>query len=112
MHPTGSGPTGAKIAANGIVTGNTVIRFFPHPRLGRGDCRQCGRDRELVSGNRFGIFICEGSTWIGNTAFGQDLGIDVSCRANVTDNTTSRLVLNGNGCNDTDNLGSVASESE
>jgi hypothetical protein len=60
-----------------------------------------------------GISVGQGSTVIGNTATNNlDLGpgISVDCPSNVTDNTAvnngpnGNLVLNGNGCNNTNNV--------
>jgi len=55
--------------------------------------------------------IGQGSTVIGNTALGNPgsfAGIRVSCPSNVTDNTAvgnvENLVLNGDGCNNTNNV--------
>jgi hypothetical protein len=81
------GPQGTGISATGIVTGNYVI------------------------GSRAAEYeIGEGSTVIGNTAgrpfAPPGIGFLVSCPSNVTDNTTvSGLVLNGTGCNNTNNVG-------
>ena len=63
-----------------------------------------------VSGNGFiGIVVGQGSTVIGNTATNNgESGISVTCPSNVTDNTAvnngTNLVLNGTGCNDTNNV--------
>jgi hypothetical protein len=67
-----------------------------------------------VSGSRgFGMEIGEGSTVIGNTVvngIGQSpFGIRVFCPSNVIDNTAvnnpgRNLVLNGGGCNNTNNV--------
>jgi hypothetical protein len=83
-------PDAGGISATGIVTGNYAI------------------------GNRvMGMEVGQGSTVIGNTVtdtfgiFG--IGLSVACPSNVTDNTVvndggGNLVLNGNGCNNTNNV--------
>ena len=53
--------------------------------------------------------IGQGSTVIGNTADASiQVGFSVSCPSNVTNNTAvnapTNLVLNGTGCNDTNNV--------
>jgi parallel beta-helix repeat protein len=86
------GLPGIGISATGTVTGN------------------------YATGNAVGIDVGAGSTVIGNTAtdnrgnppFGAS-GIVANCRSNVTNNTAvnnsgQNLVLNGNGCNDTNNV--------
>jgi hypothetical protein len=50
-----------------------------------------------------------GSTLVvGNTVTGALIGLSVSCPSNVTDNTAvtnaTNLVLNGDGCNNTNNV--------
>jgi hypothetical protein len=57
----------------------------------------------------YGFNINAGSTGIGNTATNNVNGILVDCPSNVTDNTAvnnsgGNLVLNGNGCNNTNNV--------
>jgi hypothetical protein len=96
--------TGAGIVANGIVRGNTVL-FKGDGILATG----------TITGNyasgiaRTAIQAGQGSTVIGNTATGPGaFGISVDCPSNVTDNTavgsSANLVLNGQGCNDTNNV--------
>lgn len=90
LHVGGPCPcVGVGISATGIVTGN------------------------YVSNSRIANFqIGQGSTVIGNTAtrsFDPGFGIEVSCPSNVTDNTavnnsTANLILNGTGCNNTNNV--------
>jgi hypothetical protein len=86
-----SAPNGSVgISATGIVNGNYVFN-----------------DRS------FGIEVGEGSTVIGNTVTGTGgfpaIGLLVDCPSNVTNNTAvnnpgGNIVLNGNGCNDTNNV--------
>ena len=84
----GPGGPGVGISATGIVTGN------------------------FVSENGRGMDIGSGSTVIGNSAAGNRVeGITVDCPSNVTDNTAvntlfggPNLTLNGNGCNNTNNV--------
>jgi hypothetical protein len=90
LNIAGFSGQGVGISATGIVTGNYVI------------------------GSRIAEYeIGQGSTVIGNTAagspFGEVVGILVSCPSNVTNNTVvnkagPNLVLNGNGCNNTNNV--------
>jgi hypothetical protein len=108
----GNCPCLVGIAANGIVKGNTVLDF-------RGEGEGTGIDAAgTVTGNYVarsqlaGMQIGQGSTVIGNTSMNNDGplgGIVVSCPSNVTDNTAvnnagGNLVLNGNGCNNTNNV--------
>jgi hypothetical protein len=101
------------IVANGIVRGNTVsIASAPDGSVG---ISATG----IVTGNyafgnrSMGMAVGQGSTVIGNTVtdtfgiFG--IGLSVACPSNVTDNTVvnnagGNLVLNGNGCNNTNNV--------
>lgn len=58
--------------------------------------------------NRIGFSVAD-STLIGNTATDNtDVGLDVNCPSNLTDNTAlnngKNLVLNGNGCHNEDNV--------
>jgi parallel beta-helix repeat protein len=75
------------ISATGTVTGN----------IARGNLRQ-------------GIVAGQGSTVIGNTATDNEMvGIVADCPSNVTDNTAinnpeRNLILNGEGCNNTNNV--------
>jgi hypothetical protein len=101
------------IVAAGIVRGNTVsIASVPDGSVG---ISATG----IVSGNYVfdtrstGMAIGEGSTVIGNTVTGTGgfpgFGLEVTCPSNVTNNTAlnnqvQNLVLNGNGCNNTNNV--------
>ena len=101
------------IVATGIVRGNTVsIASAPSGSIG---IEATG----IVSGNyafnnrTTGISVGQGSTVIGNTvtgtAPGGGFGLVVACPSNVTNNTAvnnsgPNLVLNGNGCNATNNV--------
>jgi len=94
---------GGGIGATGIVKGNIVTSFF-NGIAGGG----------LVTGNYVsntatGFSIIAGSSVIGNTATNSQSGFFVDCPSNVTDNTAvgnavSNLVLNGTGCNNTNNV--------
>jgi hypothetical protein len=94
----------AGISANGIVKNNTVTSF-------NNGISATG----TVTGNyvndirEVGITTGQGSTVIDNTATGGRIGISVACPSNVTDNTAvsnyqQNLVLNGQGCNNTNNV--------
>jgi hypothetical protein len=113
--------SGPGIAATGIVRGNTVSIAST---MGFG----VGIDATgIVSGNyvfdsgSLGITVGQGSTVIGNTVTGiqggslhPPIGLLVACPSNVTnntlvnnrglDNTGQNLVLNGDGCNNTNNV--------
>ncbi len=88
------------ISASGIVRNNTVSgsRFTGISATG------------IVSGNNvegrlFGIEVGQGSTVIDNRASGEVDGIIAACPSNITDNTfIGQLVLNGEGCNNTNNV--------
>ena len=77
------------IDATGTITGNNV-------------------DFVGVNGGDTGIMADQGSTVIGNTVTNFGTGIVVACPSNVTDNTAvenaTNLVLNGDGCNNTNNV--------
>jgi hypothetical protein len=98
------------IAAQGIVRGNTVVGVAGPLAFGVGISATGIITGNYVTGSRFAEYqIGQGSTVIGNTAlnpgFPEPSGFLVSCPSNVTDNTTnSRLVLNGDGCNNTNNV--------
>jgi hypothetical protein len=109
------GPSSVGIAARGIVKGNTV-EGFAGPSFARGGP---GIDAtgivtgNYVSFNETGIDVGQGSTVIGNTVTNNIVrGILVSCPSNVTDNTAVNnfgsnnvnLVLEGEGCNNTNNV--------
>jgi parallel beta-helix repeat protein len=100
------------IEATGIVRGNTVLHISGFgPGAGTGTSATGTVTGNYASGNRAsGIRIGQGSTVIGNTASGNGDGILVDCPSNVTDNTAVgnsfgvNLVLNGTGCNNTNNV--------
>jgi hypothetical protein len=106
------------IAATGIVRGNTVVGIADGPGQGVGISATGIITGNYVSGSRgtgmeIGEFRLGGSTVIGNTVvngIGQSaFGISVSCPSNVIDNTAvnnpgPNLVLNGEGCNNTNNV--------
>jgi hypothetical protein len=99
------------IVARGIVRGNTVTNVTS----GIGVDATGTVTGNTADGNASGIVIgilapFKASTVIGNTATdNSDFGILVGCPANITDNTAvnnsgGNLVLNGNGCNNTNNV--------
>ena len=99
------------ISANGIVKGNTVVGCDDGANAGTGIFAMGIAIGNSASGNRVaGIMIGQGSTVIGNTSTENDNeGLDVFCPSNVTDNTAvnnvgPNLLLNGNGCNNTNNV--------
>jgi hypothetical protein len=106
LRVAGSGPSSeAGIFANGgIVKGNTVSRTS-EAIIATGIVS--GND---VRGNSIGIVVGAGSTVIGNTANDNDaIGIFAICPVNLTDNTAVNnnqvnLMLNGDGCNNTNNV--------
>jgi hypothetical protein len=65
-----------------------------------------------VTGNRDGVQVGQGSTVIGNTISNNARsGLSVTCPSNVTNNTVTNtsnkpnnFILNGKGCNDTNNV--------
>ena len=108
------GPRNFGIIATGIVKGNTVVGIIGLPGGGIGISAVGIITGNFVTGNRFGgIEVGQGSTVIGNTStdnFDPGIGIEVSCPSNVTDNTavnngrSLHRLLNGNGCNNTNNV--------
>jgi hypothetical protein len=98
------------IIATGIVKGNTVLGFvtlIPHTGVGISATGTVTGNE--VGGNDSGMVIGQGSTVIGNTASRNRFnGIVVDCPSNVTDNTAVgsifNLVLNRDGCNNTNNV--------
>jgi hypothetical protein len=93
------------IVATGIVKGNTAVDIFGGPGNGVGIFATGIVTGNYASDNHVnGILVGRGSTVIGNTATGGEYGMFVSCPSNVTDNTAS-LFLEGNGCNNTNNVG-------
>jgi hypothetical protein len=108
----GLGGSSVGISATGIVRGNTVggVGNAPTSR-GVGISATGIVTGNFVAGNGRGMEIGQGSTVIGNTALdNRTLGISVDCPSNVTNNTAvntvegPNLVLNGNGCNNTNNV--------
>ena len=105
LRVSGFEETGDGIIARGIVKGNTVSGTFHNGIQATGTVTG-----NYASGNGFtGIVVGQGSTVIGNTATDNgESGISVTCPSNVTDNTAvnngTNLVLNGNGCNNTNNV--------
>jgi hypothetical protein len=103
--------------ATGIVKGNTVDHIGGLPGQGVGISATGIVTGNYVTGSRVGgIEVGQGSTVIGNTSTdnngGPGFGINVACPSNVTNNTAVNnglfaglnLVLNGNGCNSTNNV--------
>jgi hypothetical protein len=113
LHVSGLGSEG--ISATGIVRGNTVGNISGGPGQGVGIVATGIVTGNYVTAARVaGYEIGRGSTVIGNTAvnnFGPPgaVGLSVDCPSNVTDNTAvnnngADLVLNGEGCNNTNNV--------
>jgi hypothetical protein len=111
--PVATNQPGPAITANGIVRGNIVVDYGGGAGafVGAGAISAFGTvTGNFVINNRSGIAIGQGSTVIGNTALDNiQFGLNVSCPSNVTNNTAvnnagQNLVLNGNGCNDTNNV--------
>jgi len=110
-------PFATGISAAGIVKGNTVVGFVGIRGSGVGIGATGIITGNFVEGNGSGMAIGLGSTVIGNTAVNNGsvelpdggFGITVDCPSNVTDNTAvgnprGNLVLNGSGCNNTNNV--------
>jgi hypothetical protein len=107
-------PCSTGIVATGVVKGNTVLNIAGFPGEGIGISATGIITGNYAIGSRIAEYqIGQGSTVIGNTAVGSPApsvaGFDVSCPSNVTDNTATNngrgnLVLNGSGCNDTNNV--------
>ena len=104
--------TSIGIAANGIIRDNTALNFKGFAEAGTGIVATGTVVGNFVSGNGAGMQINQGSTVIGNLAIqNSDLGIEVVCPSNVTDNTAvntsigpNLIFVAGTGCNSTDNL--------
>jgi hypothetical protein len=104
------------IIASGIVKGNTVIGIFGiGPEHGTGIIASGTVTGNYVAGSRGAQFLVgPGSTVIGNTAARVGpaeavVGLSVDCPSNVTDNTVTgsegaNLLLQGSGCNNTNNV--------
>ena len=108
-------PCGIGISAKGIVRGNTTVGIADIAAGGIGIVATGTVTGNYATGSRdAGFEIGQGSTVIGNTAIdnvfgpGPGIGISVNCPSNVTDNTAvnnnANLVLNGDGCNNTNNV--------
>jgi parallel beta-helix repeat protein len=127
LRVSGLGVRGNGIFAKGIVKGNTVtdVRFIAIEATGTvtgnyvsnpGAIGIAAGPGTTVTGNNvsgndgaIAIEVGTGSTVIGNTATGgAPTGIAVTCPSNVIDNTSTghsqNLVLNGEGCNDSNNV--------
>jgi hypothetical protein len=105
------------ISVKGIVRANTVVGVFGPHGTGTGISATGTVTGNYVTGSGSGIVVGQGSTVIGNTAtdnFGAPdnplggFGIVADCPSNLTDNTAvnnkTNLVLNGDGCNNTNNV--------
>jgi hypothetical protein len=96
--------SGGGIIAEGVVRGNVVLNAATGI-LGGGIVTG-----NFAVGNGVGLDIDLGSTVIGNVADDNtSVGIRVLCPSNITENTAinnpqGNLVLNGNGCNNTNNV--------
>jgi hypothetical protein len=104
-------PCDTGIAAMGIVTSNTVVGVLGPALTGTGiSATGIVTGNYALGNNGIGLSIGQGSTVLGNTVTasggGAAFGIAVSCPSNVTNNTSlnSGLILNGNGCNNTNNV--------
>jgi hypothetical protein len=91
-----------------IVEGLRV--FGPEGMLGISVTLGIVRNNSVI-GFDTAISVGGGSTVIGNNVFGlgnANIGMTVTCPSNVTDNTSTgnhfNLVLNGTGCNNTNNV--------
>jgi hypothetical protein len=109
----GGGPVQGGIFATGIVKGNTVSGIVGLPGQGVGISATWIITGNYVTRSRIANYeIGQGSTVIGNTAVNSiDPGFEifVNCPSNVTDNTAvnsnhANLLLNGTGCNNTNNV--------
>jgi hypothetical protein len=109
----GPGTSSLGIAATGVVRGNTVVFVNAPLAFGIGISATGIVAGNYVIGSRDSQYqIGQGSTVIGNTALGggftEPTGFVVSCPSNVTDNTAINnrfnIVLNGDGCNNTNNV--------
>jgi parallel beta-helix repeat protein len=94
------------IDAHGIVRGNIAL-----DNVGTGIIASGTVTGNYATGNNqsgIAITVPSGSSVIGNTATGNQIGISVNCPANLTDNTAANnvtnLVLNGDGCHNEDNV--------
>ena len=110
-------PCSTGISATGIVRGDTVLDIRGQRGGGGGSGISATGivTGNYVAGSNFaGIAVGQGSTVIGNTSvnnpqiLGPGIGIRVDCPSNVTDNTAVNngvnLFLNGEGCNNTNNV--------
>jgi hypothetical protein len=94
---------GGGIIARGIVKGNNVSAYST------GISATGTVTGNYARSNGVGIDVGEGSTVIGNTALNNtQTGLVVDCPSNVTDNTVVNsvvsIMLNGNGCTNTNNV--------
>jgi hypothetical protein len=95
------------------VRGNTVLDIAGLPGSGVGISATGTVTGNYVARSRIAEYeIGQGSTVIGNTAVGipfeGEVGFRVFCPSNVSDNTALKdaIVLIGEGCNNTNNVGS------
>jgi hypothetical protein len=111
LHVGGPCPCERGIVATGIVRGNTVSGLAA-PGGGVGITATGIVSGNYAFRNRYtGMEVGQGSTVIGNTVTDtfQGPGLFVDCPSNVTNNTAvnnggGNLVLNGTGCNNTNNV--------
>jgi hypothetical protein len=102
------------IIATGVVRGNTIGAIFGFGVMGTGIAATGIVTGNYVTNSKItGIEIGQGSTVIGNTVTNTNrnpgVGLLVSCPSNVTNNTAvdnagGNLVLDGTGCNNTNNV--------
>lgn len=90
---------------NSVVTKNIVTNVRTNGIIGWGTLHS----NTVTGAGDIGIEADVGSTVIGNTAMNNNVGIVANCPSNVTDNTAinnpgGNLVLNGDGCNNTNNV--------
>ena len=103
--PDFSGLTGIGIVSEGIVRNNTATGF----RVGM-DASGTVTGNYGVLNHDVGLLTCPGSTVIGNTFMFSENPINVLCPSNVTNNTASGIILFGDGCSNTNNVGLVTVE--
>jgi hypothetical protein len=108
LRVLGTGDYTGIFVGSGIVKGNIVLQNLVGIEAGG------TVTGNFVEHNRgLGISILQGSTVIGNTVLNNGSGILVNCPANLTDNTAvgngrpsgfGNLKLDGEGCNNTNNV--------
>jgi hypothetical protein len=101
------GPASTGISAQGIVRDNTVSECQPGITADQGSTVTGNTVIGGITGD--GIVVNQGSTVIGNSVTNNSVGIDANCPSNLTNNTVlnnpgGNIVLNGTGCNNTNNV--------